>query len=93
MPGRIPEAQWASSGTGSAGTLSMELFRLNTGIKIAHIPYKGAGPANVALLVTKPICCSRIPASSCLTSSRASTPTRGGECQAHLDPARGADVR
>lgn len=46
-PGKV---NWASSGTGSAGTLTMELFRLNTGIKIAHIPYKGAGPANVALL-------------------------------------------
>ncbi|HET7159477.1 MAG TPA: tripartite tricarboxylate transporter substrate binding protein [Burkholderiales bacterium] len=41
---------WASSGPGSAGTLTMELFRLNTKIKVAHIPYKGAGPANVALL-------------------------------------------
>lgn len=44
------KVNWASSGPGSAGTLTMELFRLNTGIKVAHIPYKGAGPANVALL-------------------------------------------
>ena len=41
---------WASSGIGSAGTLAMELFRLKTGLKFTHIPYKGAGPANVALL-------------------------------------------
>ena len=39
-PGKL---RWALSGTGSAGTLSMELFRLNTGIDIIPIPYKGAG--------------------------------------------------
>jgi tripartite-type tricarboxylate transporter receptor subunit TctC len=41
---------WASSGPGSNGTLTMELFRMNTGIKVVHVPYKGAGPATVALL-------------------------------------------
>ena len=46
-PGKVT---WASSGTGSAGTLTMELFRLNTGIKAVHVPYKGAGPATVGLL-------------------------------------------
>jgi tripartite-type tricarboxylate transporter receptor subunit TctC len=46
-PGRMT---WASSGTGSAGTLSMELFRLKTGLRFTHVPYKGAGPATVALL-------------------------------------------
>ena len=46
-PGRMT---WASSGPGSAGTLSMELFRLKTGLRFTHVPYKGAGPATVALL-------------------------------------------
>jgi tripartite-type tricarboxylate transporter receptor subunit TctC len=46
-PGKVT---WASSGTGSGGTLAMELFRLNTGIKVVHVPYKGAGPATVGLL-------------------------------------------
>src|SRR5688572_26426732 len=46
-PGKVV---WASSGTGSAGTLALELFRLKTGIKVTHVPYKGAGPANVAML-------------------------------------------
>ncbi len=46
-PGKL---RWALSGTGSAGTLSMELFRLNTGIDIVPIPYKGAGPAMIAVL-------------------------------------------
>jgi tripartite-type tricarboxylate transporter receptor subunit TctC len=30
--------------------MAMELFRLNTGIKVVHVPYKGAGPATVGLL-------------------------------------------
>ena len=46
-PGKL---RWALSGTGSAGTLSMELFRMATGIDIVPIPYKGAGPALIAVL-------------------------------------------
>jgi tripartite-type tricarboxylate transporter receptor subunit TctC len=46
-PGKL---RWASSGTGSAGMLSMELFRLITGIDIITIPYKGAGPALLGVL-------------------------------------------
>jgi tripartite-type tricarboxylate transporter receptor subunit TctC len=46
-PGKL---RWASSGTGSAGTLSMEFFRLITGIDIITIPYKGAGPALLGVL-------------------------------------------
>jgi tripartite-type tricarboxylate transporter receptor subunit TctC len=49
-PGKM---NWASSGTGSAGTLSMELFRLKTGLRFSHIPYKGAGPAMLALLTNE----------------------------------------
>lgn len=44
------QLRWALSGTGSAGTLSMELFRLLTGIEITPIPYKGAGPAMIAVV-------------------------------------------
>ena len=42
--------KWASSGTGSGGMLGMERFRLKLGLKVTHVPYKGAGPATVALL-------------------------------------------
>jgi tripartite-type tricarboxylate transporter receptor subunit TctC len=49
-PGKV---NWASSGIGSAGTLTLELFRMNTGINVAHVPYKGAGPANLALLTNE----------------------------------------
>jgi tripartite-type tricarboxylate transporter receptor subunit TctC len=46
-PGKL---RWALSGPGSAGTLSMELFRLNTKIDVIPIPYKGAGPATIAVI-------------------------------------------
>jgi len=46
-PGKL---RWALSGPGSAGTLSAELFKLTTGIDFVSIPYKGAGPAMIAVL-------------------------------------------
>ena len=41
-PGKI---DMASSGSGTSVHLSGELFMSMTGIKMTHIPYKGAGPA------------------------------------------------
>jgi tripartite-type tricarboxylate transporter receptor subunit TctC len=46
-PGKL---RWATSGTGSAGTMSMELFKLTTAIDVITIPYKGAGPALLGVL-------------------------------------------
>ncbi len=46
-PGKL---RWALSGTGSAGTLSMELFRMASAIDVVPIPYKGAGPAMIAVV-------------------------------------------
>lgn len=37
--------QFASAGVGSFQHLAGELFRLQTGINVVHIPYKGGGPA------------------------------------------------
>lgn len=37
----------ASSGIGSPGHLSGELFKSMTGVKMVHVPYKGASPAIV----------------------------------------------
>ena len=42
---RPGEISFASAGTGSAGHLAMELFNLTAGIKLLHVPYKGAGAA------------------------------------------------
>jgi tripartite-type tricarboxylate transporter receptor subunit TctC len=39
-----------SSGVGGAGHLALELFNLQTGVKIVHVPYKGGGPAMIDLL-------------------------------------------
>jgi tripartite-type tricarboxylate transporter receptor subunit TctC len=36
---------WASSGNGTVQHLSLEMFRLRTGVKLNHIPYRGGGPA------------------------------------------------
>jgi tripartite-type tricarboxylate transporter receptor subunit TctC len=39
-----------SSGIGGTGHLAVELFNLQTGTKITHVPYKGGGPAMLDLL-------------------------------------------
>jgi tripartite-type tricarboxylate transporter receptor subunit TctC len=39
-----------SSGIGGAGHLALELFNLQAGTRIVHVPYKGGGPAIVDLL-------------------------------------------
>jgi tripartite-type tricarboxylate transporter receptor subunit TctC len=42
QPGKI---SYASSGKGTAPHLSGELFKLNTGTDMLHVPYKGSSPA------------------------------------------------
>lgn len=39
-----------SSGVGGTGHLAIELFNLQAGTKMTHVPYKGGGPAMVDLL-------------------------------------------
>ena len=46
-PGKI---NWASSGNGSGGHVALVLFARDVGIKVLHVPFKGAGPAVTALL-------------------------------------------
>lgn len=41
-PGKV---NFASSGTGATTHLSGELFKLQTGIEMTHVPYKGSAPA------------------------------------------------
>jgi tripartite-type tricarboxylate transporter receptor subunit TctC len=41
-----PDAlNYGSGGTGTGPQLAMELWKLKTGVRIMHIPYKGTGPA------------------------------------------------
>jgi tripartite-type tricarboxylate transporter receptor subunit TctC len=46
-PGKL---RYGSAGTGTIIQMTVELFRLHTGIDIQHIPYKGGGPSVIALL-------------------------------------------
>ena len=46
-PGKL---SYGTGGVGASPHLSMELLKLNTGINIVHVPYKGANPAAVDLV-------------------------------------------
>jgi tripartite-type tricarboxylate transporter receptor subunit TctC len=45
-----PPLNYASGGNGSQQQLTMEMLKTRAGIPLTHIPYKGSGPATVALL-------------------------------------------
>lgn len=47
-PGQL---NYATTGAGGSGHLANEMFATLAGIKTQHIPYKGAGPAMVDLIV------------------------------------------
>jgi len=46
-PGQL---DFASAGTGTAPHLFMELFLDMTGLKLTHVPYKGAGPGVIGVI-------------------------------------------
>ena len=46
-PGKL---RYGSAGTGTIIQMTVELFRLQTGIDIQHVPYKGGGPSVIAAL-------------------------------------------
>jgi tripartite-type tricarboxylate transporter receptor subunit TctC len=60
-PGRI---NYASSGPGTGGHLSVELLKFQAGIDLVHVPYKGAGPALIDLIggQVQIMCTSPLPA-------------------------------
>jgi len=41
---------YASSGVGTSGHLAMELFKRMAGVDIIHVPFKGAGASNAAIV-------------------------------------------
>jgi tripartite-type tricarboxylate transporter receptor subunit TctC len=50
LKARPDEINYGSSGNGSPPHLATELFKLLSGTKMTHIPYKGAGPAAVDVI-------------------------------------------
>ena len=44
------ELTYSTAGAGTMSHLAMELFSLRTGVKLTHLPYKGAAPASIGLL-------------------------------------------
>ena len=68
-PGRI---NYASSGPGTGGHMSVELLKSMTGIDLVHIPYKGAGPALVDLIAgqVQVMCTSPLPSMPHVKSGR-----------------------
>ncbi|MCC6535318.1 MAG: tripartite tricarboxylate transporter substrate binding protein [Burkholderiales bacterium] len=47
---RPGEIRYGSGGSGTVIHFSTELFRLAAGIRLLHVPYRGAGPATAAVL-------------------------------------------
>jgi tripartite-type tricarboxylate transporter receptor subunit TctC len=59
---KVKPLNFASAGNGTPAHLAGELFNILAGVKMVHVPYKGAGPAltdviggQVQLLITSPI--------------------------------------
>lgn len=52
-PGRL---NYASGGNGTNLHIAVELLRVQTGIDIVHVPYKGAGPALMAVVAGEADC-------------------------------------
>jgi tripartite-type tricarboxylate transporter receptor subunit TctC len=48
--GASPPLAYASIGNGSQHHLTMEMLKARAGINLVHVPYKGGGPATLALL-------------------------------------------
>ena len=47
---RVGTLKYGSSGNGALNHLAGELFNMMAGTKLIHIPYKGGGPASIALI-------------------------------------------
>lgn len=49
-PGKL---DYGSAGSGTAPHLAAELFALQTGVQLTHVPYKGSGPSVTAVLTNE----------------------------------------
>jgi len=48
---RPSQLNFASSGPGDTNHLSGELFQLEAGVRLVHVPYKGAGPGTLSVIM------------------------------------------
>lgn len=61
-PGQV---NYATSGNGSSNHLMGELIKLEAGVDIVHVPYRGAGPALQAVLANEvPAMCDSLPSAA-----------------------------
>ncbi len=44
------DVPYGTAGTGSPSHIAGELFKLRTGLKLSHVPYRGGGPATIDVL-------------------------------------------
>jgi tripartite-type tricarboxylate transporter receptor subunit TctC len=73
---RAGQLDYASAGIGTSPQLSMELFRMQAGFPIGHVPYKGVGPAMIdviggrvhAMFSTVPAALGSVRGGSCVRS-------------------------
>ena len=84
-PGRI---NYASSGPGTGGHLSVELLKFQTGIDLVHVPYKGAGPALTDLIggQVQMMCTSPLPAMPHVKSGRLRALAMTGRARSRAAP-------
>lgn len=84
-PGRI---NYASSGPGTGGHLSVELLKRMTGIDLVHIPYRGAGPALVDLISgqVQVMCTSPLPSLPHVRAGRLKGLAMTGRTRSHAAP-------
>jgi tripartite-type tricarboxylate transporter receptor subunit TctC len=84
-PGRI---NYASSGPGTGGHLSVELLKVQTGIDLVHVPYKGAAPALTDLIggQVQVMCTSPLPAMPHVKSGKLRALGMTGRARSHAAP-------
>ena len=80
---------YASAGVGNFSHLAMELFSQASGVKLLHVPYKGTGPASLALIGGEV----QMGFNNVQCSSRPIGSAGGGRTQAHAGASRPAGGR
>ena len=90
---RPAQLNYSSVGTGSGGHLACELLNVAAGTQIVHVPYKGAAPAQTALVAGEAqVMCDSVGNSHALVVAGKLRGTRGHRRAAFTGGARRADA-